>query len=136
MRNYDAAMSFKQQCQTFLIGEFGGLIKRFIIFKTVETIFARYGRDMGVEMSLVTSPLQESFTLLLPDESSLFIKVFPHKNFLNETVFRIEVYTTRPGDLRGSRVGFVEIRRSCESLSEIPPFVEGVLARSSLGEPQ
>ncbi|MFZ2957864.1 MAG: hypothetical protein WA705_13335 [Candidatus Ozemobacteraceae bacterium] len=106
------------------------------IFKTVETIIARFGRDMGVELSLVTAPLQESFTLLLPDESNLFIKVFPHKNFLNETVFRIEVYTTRPGDMRGNRVAFVEIGRSSESLSEIPPFVEGVLTRSSLGEPQ
>ncbi|MBF0499872.1 MAG: hypothetical protein HQM09_07055 [Candidatus Riflebacteria bacterium] len=106
------------------------------VFKTVDTYLARFGRDMGVEMSLVVGPLQESFTLFLPDGSSLFLKTFPHKNFKNETVFRIEVYMTRSGDMRGNRVAFIEIARVQESLIEIPPFVEGVLTRSSLSEPQ
>ena len=102
------------------------------IFRTIEAFLGSLGRDVGVELSLTGTAIQEGLTLLLPGGSSLFFKVFPHKSLKNETVFRIEVYETKTGDLRGNRIGFIEILRTLEAVPEIPPFVEGVLTRSIL----
>lgn len=102
------------------------------IYQTIEAYLGTFNRDAGVEMSLTGTVLQEGLMLFLPDDSSLFFKVFPHKNLKNETVFRIEVYQTKPGDLRGNRIGFIEVQRERGALVEVPPFVEGVLTRSSL----
>lgn len=102
------------------------------IFRTIEAYLGNLGRDVGVEMSVTGTALQEGLTVFLPGGSSLFFKVFPHKSLKNETVFRIEVYETKTGDLRGNRIGFIEIFRTLEALPEIPPFVEGVLTRSIL----
>jgi len=104
------------------------------IYQTIEAYLGTFMHDAGVEMSLTGTVLQEGLMLFLPDDSSLFFKVFPHKNLRNETVFRIEVYQTKPGDLRGNRIGFIEVQREPGALSEVPPFVEGVLTRSSLEE--
>lgn len=104
------------------------------IHQTIEAYLGTFSNDAGVEMSLTGTVLQEGLMVFLPDDSSLFFKVFPHKNLKNETVFRIEVYQTKPGDLRGNRIGFIEVQRERGALAEVPPFVEGVLTRSSLEE--
>ena len=84
------------------------------------------GVDSEIEISCSSSPLQESLFLNLPDESHVLVKIFPHKNFLQHDVFRIEVYKTRPGDMRGNRVAFVETTRAVDAIEEVRRFTEGI----------
>jgi len=100
-----------------------------IVFRVMQKFFFRENRDPGVEVTINSSALQESLFLRLPDFSTLLIKIFPHKNFMNVGVFRIEVYKTKPGDMRGNRVAFVEISLDSGAIDEIRLFVEGVLSQ-------
>lgn len=97
------------------------------VFRVLMHGLFRKGTDLGVEFSCSSSPLQDSLFLFLPDLSHVLIKMFPHKNYLNLDVFRIEVYKTRPGDMRGNRVAFVEASNGVDAFEEIRRFTEGIL---------
>lgn len=92
----------------------------------------RGGTDPGAEVTLSSSDLQETIFLRLIDTTLLLMKIFPHKNFLDQSVFRIEVFRTRPGDLRGNRIAFVEIPKGDDAREEIRLFIEGVLSQCDL----
>ncbi len=100
-----------------------------IVFRVMQRFLFRKNGDPGVVVTANSSALQESLFLRLPDTSTLLIKMFPHRNFLNETVYRIEVYKTKTGDMRGNRVGFVEVSLDSGATEEIRLFVEGALSQ-------
>lgn len=97
------------------------------VFRVLMHGLFRKNTDPAVEIASSSSPLQDSLFLFLPDSSHVLIKMFPHKNYLQHDVFRIEVYKTRPGDMRGNRVAFVEASRGSEALEEVRRFTEGIL---------
>ena len=103
-----------------------------IVFRVMLRYFYRSGSDLGAEMSMNSTPLQESCLVHLLDTTNLLIKMFPHRNYLQNAVFRIEVYKTKPGDMRGTRVAFVEIPKGHDILGEVKSFIEGALAQSGL----
>ncbi len=102
------------------------------VFRVMQRCFFRRGQDPAVEVMLVSSEFQESLNLRFPDATNLLIKIFPHKNYMQVAVFRIEVYKTKPGDMRGNRVAFVESPRGSQAFEEIRLFIEGVLSQSGL----
>lgn len=100
-----------------------------IVFRVMQRFLFRRNCDPGVSVTANSSALQESFFLRLPDTSTLLIKIFPHRNFMNESVYRIEIYKTRSGDMRGNRVGFVEISLDSSASEEIRLCIEGALSQ-------
>ena len=102
------------------------------VYRVMMRYLCRNGTDLGAEMTMNSTSLQESLMVHLLDTTNLLIKTFPHRNYLQLDVFRIEVYKTRPGDMRGNRVAFVEIPRDDYSLGEIKSFIEGALGQSGL----
>lgn len=98
------------------------------VFQTLMRGLFRKGVDPCVEIYSSSSPLQESLFLYLADASHVLIKMFLHKNYLQHDVFRIEVFKTRPGDMRGNRVAFAETSRGLEAREEIQRFTEGVFS--------
>lgn len=102
------------------------------LFRILMAYLFRDNTDQNVEISINSSPLQESFGMLLPDTTHLLVKSFYHKNYLQNDVFRLEVYRTRPGDLRGNRVAFFEIPTNDSKLNDLKSFAESVLAQCGL----
>lgn len=114
-------------------------VNRFILAHVADEIFAeiratmvRRQSDLGVDISLLGGFAQETIAMRLADTSFMSIKVFPHRNFQNISVFRVEVYKTIPGDMRGNRITFVEISQEGTSPEEIHKFTEGILSRAGL----
>ncbi len=101
-------------------------------FQVLMGYLHRRGTDPGAEVTITSSGLQESIFLRLVDTTVLLMKIFPHKNFLDQGVFRIEVFRTRPGDLRGNRIAFVEIPKGNDAREEVRLFIEGVLGQCDL----
>ncbi|NLI78292.1 MAG: hypothetical protein GX442_17885 [Candidatus Riflebacteria bacterium] len=101
-------------------------------FRVLQRYLFRRGTDPGAEVTVTSSDMQESLFVRLADSSTILTKIFPHKNFLEEGVYRIEVFRTKPGDLRGNRVAFVEIPKGTDAVEEIRLFIEGVLSQSDL----
>ncbi len=85
------------------------------------------GDNVLVEMTMTGTSMQETISLKLPDRSHAFLKVFPHKNYLGDGVFRIEVFHTRPGDMRGTRIAFIEVPRHERALEELQRFMAGIM---------
>ncbi|HEY9070240.1 MAG TPA: hypothetical protein VIV61_08265 [Candidatus Ozemobacteraceae bacterium] len=100
-----------------------------IVFRVMQNFLFREQRDPGVEVTINSNAYQESLFLRLPDFSTLLIKIFPHRNFMNAPVFRTEVYKTKSGDMRGNRIAFVEISLDSGASDEIRLFIEGVLSQ-------
>lgn len=100
-----------------------------LIFTITQRYLFRKSSDIGVDITVLSSPLQESMTLRLPDEARLLVKTFPHKNFAGQLVYRIEGYKTRQGDMRGNRIAFLEAQAQSSSIDEIHRFVQSLLSQ-------
>ncbi len=100
-----------------------------LIYRATQRYLFRNKEDLGMDVTLQTGALQETMILRLLDYSHLLVKIFPHKNFSQEFVFRIEVYKTREGEMRGVKIAFLEATRQDSSVVEIQRFVQNFLAQ-------
>lgn len=100
-----------------------------LIFRITQRYLFRKNTDVGMDVTIQTGPLQETLILRLLDKTHLLVKTFPHKNFSHELVFRIEVYKTREGDMRGNKIAFMEASQSDDSIDEIHRFVQSYLSQ-------
>ncbi|MDD3000050.1 MAG: hypothetical protein EOM80_06460 [Erysipelotrichia bacterium] len=100
-----------------------------LMFRVTQRYLFRNNEDFGIDISLQSSPLQESMILRLIDDSRLLVKTFPHKNFSQEFVYRIEVYKTREGDMRGNKIAFLEASQHESAVEEIQQFVQSYLSQ-------
>lgn len=103
-----------------------------LIFNTTQAYLFREKTDLGIEVFMQKGSLQEMMTLLMQDGSRLLVKTFPHINYSNDLVFRIEVYKTKEGDLRGNRVAFLEANSKSTTGREVRSFVESFLSQVGL----
>jgi len=102
------------------------------VYRVMQRFLFRNGNDPGAEIWINSSSMQESINVKLADSTTLLIKIFPHKNYLLLGVFRIEVYKTKPKDMRGNRIAFVEVPNGTDGIQEIKLFIEGVLSQNGL----
>ncbi len=100
-----------------------------LIYRASQRYLFREKKDLGMEVSIQTNSLQETIILRLVDKSHLLVKVFPHKNFSQEFVYRIEVYKTREGEMRGTKIAFLEASRQDSAVVEIQKFVQSFLSQ-------
>ena len=100
-----------------------------LIFRITQRYLFRKNEDVGMDVTLQTGALQETMILRLLDDSRLLVKTFPHKNFSHELVFRIEVYKTREGDMRGNKIAFLEASQHDGAVDEIHRFVQSYLSQ-------
>ncbi|GAB4272032.1 MAG: hypothetical protein Kow0029_10280 [Candidatus Rifleibacteriota bacterium] len=100
-----------------------------LIFRITQRYLFRKNEDVGMDVTIQTGPLQETLTLRLLDNTHLLVKTFPHKNYSHELVYRIEVYKTREGDMRGNKIAFMEASHSDDCVDEIHRFVQSFLAQ-------
>ncbi len=100
-----------------------------LIYRATQRFLFRQKEDLGMDVTIQTSALQETLVLRLLDNSHVLVKVFPHKNFSQELIYRIEVYKTREGEMRGTKIAFLEASRQDSSTTEIQRFVESFLAQ-------
>ena len=103
-----------------------------IVLESIRRYVSRREKDSGLEIVLNGNTFQETFILNFFDEITLFIKIFPHKNIVRESVFRLEVFMARTGDMRGRRIAVVEVPRSDDVVEDIRSFIEGILSRAGL----
>mgnify|MGYP001602497596 CR=1 FL=1 len=102
------------------------------IFAEVRATMVRKESDLGMDISTLGGFGQETIMMRLADTSFMSIKMFPHRNFQNIPVFRIEVYKTIPGDMRGNRITFIEMPQEGSTVEEIKTFTQGILQRAGL----
>ena len=100
-----------------------------LIYRATQRYLFRDNKDFGMDISIQTGALQETMILRLLDNSHLLVKVFPHKNFSQEFVYRIEVYKTREGEMRGAKIAFLEASRQDSAVVEIQRFVQSFLSQ-------
>lgn len=100
-----------------------------LIFRITQRYLFRKNIDFGMDVTIQAESLQETFTLRMLDNTRLLVKTFPHKNYSQELVFRIEVYKTRVGDMRGNKIAFMEASQAQDSVGEIHRFVQSYLAQ-------
>ncbi len=100
-----------------------------IIYRITQRYLFRKNIDLGMDVTIQESPLQEMHVLRLLDNTRLLVKIFPHKNFSQDLVFRIEVYKTREGDMRGNKIAFMEASRHDDAVDEIHRFVQSYLSQ-------
>ena len=100
-----------------------------LIFRVSQLYLFKDGKDLGADITIQSGDMQEMFTLRFPDNKRLLVKVYPHRNFSNEPVFRIEVYRTKEGDMRGNRIAFMEALTHRDSADEIQRFVKSYLGQ-------
>jgi hypothetical protein len=100
-----------------------------LIFRITQRYLFRKNEDLGMDVTIQAGPLQETMILRLLDETRLLVKTFPHKNFSQELVFRIEVYKTREGDMRGNKIAFLEASNHDSAVDEIHRFVQSYLSQ-------
>ncbi|MDN5279772.1 MAG: hypothetical protein PWR01_3737 [Clostridiales bacterium] len=100
-----------------------------LIFRIIQRYLFRTNQDVGMDVTIQAGPLQETLVLRLLDKTHLLVKIFPHKNFSHELVYRIEVYKTREGDMRGNKIAFMEASQSDDSIDEVHRFVQSFLAQ-------
>lgn len=100
-----------------------------LIFRITQRYLFRKNEDFGMDVTLQAGALQETMVLRLLDNTHLLVKTFPHKNFSQELVFRIEVYKTREGDMRGNKIAFLEASHHDSAVDEIHRFVQSFLSQ-------
>ncbi len=100
-----------------------------LVFQQIQDYLFRDSKDRGIELFIQQGQLQEMHTLLMPDKSRILVKIYPHKNYASNLVFRMEVYKTLEGDLRGNKVEFFEADSEELTPDELHGFVETFLAR-------
>jgi hypothetical protein len=103
-----------------------------LIYRSAQDNLFRNNIDHGAKFFIQKSDIQELMTLEFPDKSRLLIKLFPHKNYNNKLVYRIEVYKTKEGDLRGNKIAFLETQSREASQEEIVSFVDSFLTQIKL----
>ena len=103
-----------------------------LIYKITQRYLFRKNQDAGIDISFESSPIQENMIMRLQNGMHLLVKVFPHKNYSHESVFRIEVYKTREGDLRGNKIAFLEAPCNESAIDEIHRFVQSYLSQLGL----
>lgn len=103
-----------------------------LIFRVSQLYLFKDGADLGADITIQSGDMQEMFTLRFPDNRRLLVKVYPHRNFSNETVFRIEVYRTKEGDMRGNKIAFMEALTHRDAVDEIQRFVKSYLGQLEL----
>ena len=101
-----------------------------LIYRATQRHLFRNNEDLGMDVTIQTGVLQETMVLRLLDNSHILVKVFPHKNFSQELIFRIEVYKTREGEMRGTKIAFLEASRHDSSTIEIQRFVQSYFCSS------
>ena len=100
-----------------------------LIYRATQRFLFRNNEDLGMDVTIQTGALQETLILRLLDNSHILVKVFPHKNFSQELIYRIEVYKTREGEMRGTKIAFLEASRQDSSTIEIQKFVQSFLSQ-------
>ncbi len=100
-----------------------------LIYRASQRYLFRKNDDLGMDVTIQTGSLQETMILRLLDSSHVLVKVFPHKNFSQELVYRIEVYKTREGEMRGTKIAFLEASRQDSAIIEIQRFVQSYLSQ-------
>lgn len=100
-----------------------------LIFRIIQRYLFRKNEDVGMDVTIQASPLQETLFLRLLDKTHLLVKTFPHKNFSHQLVYRIEVYKTREGDMRGNKIAFMEAAQTDDSIDEVHRFAQSFLAQ-------
>ena len=103
-----------------------------LIFRVSQLYLFKDGRDIGADITIQSSAMQEMFSLRFPDNRRLLVKVYPHRNFSSESVFRIEVYRTKEGDMRGNKIAFMEALTNRDAVDEIQRFVKSYLGQLGL----
>lgn len=103
-----------------------------IIFESAQSFLFTKREDTGVEFFIQKSKIQELMTLKFMDNSRVLLKLYPHKNYVNNLVYRIEVYRTKEGDLRGNRIAFLEASNKKDSQEEVTNFIENLLTQLQL----
>ena len=103
-----------------------------IVLASIRRYISMCAKDPGLEIALNWNAFQQTFVLNFFDEITLFIKIFPHKNVVRESVFRLEVFMARCGDMRGRRIAVIEVPRSNDVVDDIQSFIEGILSRAGL----
>ena len=100
-----------------------------LIYRATQKYLFRNNEDLGMDITIQTGSLQETLILRLLDNSHILVKVFPHKNFSQQLIYRIEVYKTREGEMRGTKMAFLEASRQDSSTIEIQRFVKSFLSQ-------
>ena len=100
-----------------------------LIYRATQRYLFRKNEDLGMDVTIQIGALQETMILRLLDGSHVLVKVFPHKNFSQELVYRIEVYKTREGEMRGTKIAFLEASRQDSAVVEIQRFVQSFLSQ-------
>jgi hypothetical protein len=100
-----------------------------LIYRVTQIYLFRNNEDQGIDISIQTSPLQETLIMRLMDNSHILVKIFPHKNFSQTFVYRIEVYKTTEGEMRGTKIAFFEASKHDSSVTEIQKFVHSYLSQ-------
>ncbi len=100
-----------------------------LIFRITQRYLFRKNEDVGMDVTLQAESIQETMVLRLPDDTRLLVKIFPHKNFSQDLVYRIEVYKTREGDMRGNKIAFLEASQHDSAVDEIHRFVQSFLSQ-------
>ena len=103
-----------------------------VIFRVSQLFLFQNNTDIGADLTIRSGSLQETLSLRFQDGKRLLVKVYPHKNYTNEPVFRIEVYRTKKGDMRGNRISFMEALTTKDSVDEIQRFVKSFLSQLGL----
>jgi hypothetical protein len=100
-----------------------------LIFRIVQRYLFRKNEDVGMDVTIQANPLQETLMLRLLNNTHLLVKIFPHKNYSQQLVYRIEVYKTRAGDMRGNKIAFMEAAQTDDAIDEVHRFVQSFLAQ-------
>ncbi|MBF0543304.1 MAG: hypothetical protein HQM08_02665 [Candidatus Riflebacteria bacterium] len=98
-----------------------------LLFEQIRGLMTREGNTIDFEFFIHSTAIQEIFYVVFPDDRGVFIKIFPHKNYLGSDVFRLEFFMTQPGDKRGNRVSFTEIESRNQAETEIPSLIERIM---------
>ncbi len=100
-----------------------------LIYRATQRYLFRKKEDIGMDIAFQTNSLQETMIIRLLDNSHVLVKIFPHKNYSQEFVYRIEVYKTREGEMRGAKIAFHEASRKESAANEIQLFVQNFLSQ-------
>lgn len=105
-----------------------------LILESIRSFLQAQPRDVGIEWKFQANAFQETFSVNFFDEITLLLKIFPHKNIIREKIFRIEVYQSHGGEMRGRRIASEEIPKSDTIEEDIRSFVHGILSRAGVGK--
>ena len=106
-----------------------------IALEVIQSYIHQGEKDIGWELSTISDKLQVVIILNFFDEVTMTVKLYPHKNNIRENVFRFEVFLTKAGEMRGTRIASVEIQAEKISRAEVSSFLGGILTRTGIKKP-